>query len=79
MKAQTKNAHVAFVADVCTELLQKVEKGMSGTNPFDLEQVLQAEASPGQSLYKTAADSTVKPANRKDEGAAEKPEEKKDK
>ena len=79
MKAQTKNAHVARVTDVCTELLKKVEKGMAGTNPFDLEQVLQAEASPGQSLYKSAADSTVKPANRKDEGGPEKPEEKKDK
>jgi len=72
MKAQTKNAHAGRVADVCTELLKKVEKGMAGTNPFDLEQVLGAEASPGQSLYKGVADSTVKPANRKDDGAAEK-------
>lgn len=80
MKAQApKNAHVTRVADLCTELLKKVEKGMTGTSPFDLEQVLQAEASPGQSLYKGAADSTVKPANRKDEGATEKGEEKKDK
>ena len=70
---------MARVADVCTEMLKKVENGLAGTNPFDLEQAIQAEASPGQSLYKGVADSTVKPGNRQDDGAAAKPEEKKDK
>ena len=80
MKAQSpKDAHVARVADLCTDLLKKVEKNLKDTSPFDLEQALQAEASPGQSLYKGDADATVKPANRKDADAPPKPDEKKDK
>lgn len=63
---QSKNAHAAHVADVSSDLLKQVEKGSPNVNSFDLEQKLGAEASPGQSLYKGAAETTVKPANRKD-------------
>ena len=79
MKAQSpKDAHVARVADLCMELLKKVEKNARDTSPFDLEQALRGEASPGQSLFKGAADATAKPPERKDADAP-KPDDKKDK
>jgi hypothetical protein len=77
MKAQTKNPHVARVADESAKLLTNIEKAL-GANPFDLEQSLQAEGSPSQQLYKGDAAAVVKPANRKD-AAPEKAEEKKEK
>jgi hypothetical protein len=86
MKAQTKNAHVARVVDESLKPLKTIEKALPPPNAFDLEQILQAEASPSQQLYKGDPNTVVKPANRKDKDAAAppppppvKPEEKKDK
>jgi hypothetical protein len=78
MKAQTKNAHVGKVVDESVKLLANVEKGLAAT-PFDLEQALRGEPSPSAELYKGDAASVVKPANRKDAAAPEKPAESKEK
>lgn len=79
MKAQTKNAYVAKVADETEKLLTNVAKAVA-VNPFDLEQALQAAPSPSHELYKGDAASIVKPANRKEAAApAEKAVESKDK
>jgi hypothetical protein len=78
MKAQTKNPHVGKVVDESVKLLANVEKGLAAT-PFDLEQALRGEPSPSAELYKGDAASVVKPANRKDAAAPEKPAESKEK
>ncbi len=78
MKAQTKNAHVGKAVDESVKLLSNIEKGLPGT-PFDLEQAMQAEPSPSHELYKSDPASVVKPANRKDAAAPEKPAASKDK
>jgi hypothetical protein len=78
MKAQTKNPHVGKVVDESVKLLANVEKGQPAT-PFDLEQTLRGEPSPSAELYKGDAASVVKPANRKDAAAPEKPAKSKEK
>ncbi len=78
MKAQTKNAHVAFVVDESLKLLTMIEKALPAPNATDLEQKLKGEAAPSKSLYQSIPGSTVTFGG-KPPAPPDKPEEKKDK
>ena len=79
MKAQSKNAHVALVADAANRLLGNVEKALAAPNATELEQMLKGQASPSGVLYLSVPDSKVTFGGAKPAAPPDKPEEKKDK
>ncbi|HVS38691.1 MAG TPA: hypothetical protein VMS17_24255 [Gemmataceae bacterium] len=59
MKAQSKSAYVAMVADASLDVLKPVERAGPTSNIADLDSNLRAHQPPSKSLYQSAPDSTV--------------------